>query len=489
MKIRYNKLVIFVLILLVSLLSFILGILELHNRLHVYVLAFAVLSYLFLIVYFRHEGCDVFAPAFGMVVLVFLYSTISALYVEENGKTWHGDYISDHVMNVYYVTCLMGLAGFILGTLFSQNTRSRFEGFKSILVKNHLFYDKLFAAALVLSVLLCFQILPLFDFTNVLSYAERALPLRVERMEDIASGVSEALFVALPITLILCGATFFMFHKRLYLKVLGFVVIISYLMQNTLAGWRGQVIAAAIIPVIYYHYRIRRIELKKALLLGFFAFLFMNIMSAVRGTSDPFEMAHRLVYVVQGEGFLYTRLKRTSELMVGSNLQRLISGIEDNETSFTYGTSFVTELMVYIPRALYPARPLPLSEQFVEVFCPGLREAGGGRGFFILQEGYWAFGMIGVFFSMMIYGWLLETIYRWIIRHIHLDIIVFIYTGIYYSLVVSSVRTGIVSSFKGMLMGLIPFIVVVYFPFTLRNVRNKPVLAGPTDQVSGLQAD
>ena len=77
----------------------------------------------------------------------------------------------------------------------------------------------------------------------------------------------------------------------------------------------------------------------------------------------------------------------------------LITGIRAGRTSYTYGSSVITEFLVFIPRAVYPNRPLPLSERFVDIFYPGVREAGGGHGSFYLQEGYWALGVPGYLFS------------------------------------------------------------------------------------------
>jgi oligosaccharide repeat unit polymerase len=444
------------------------GVVDLADRVQAFVASYLLISSLFIICYSRKESLDFFSPGIGLVVLLFLYSLSSALFVESTGVTAHNDPVGERTITIYYYSCIAGLAGLSCGMLWAQRFNSRpirllFES--KILLHNKLFYRKLLAAVIVLSVLLCSKILPWFNFTKVESYAMRSTAVRVERMENAAAGMQEAFLVNLPIMLILCLATYLLFKKRnLFFRGVGFFIIASYLVRNTMAGWRGHVMAALIIPAIYYHYRVRRISTTFAITSGVLVYLFVNVMSFVRSTSALGEMYELLDTAFRQGNLKFLSLTSSTELLVGTNLHRLISGIENMETSFTYGGSIISEFLVFIPRFFYSARPLSLSENFAATFYPGALEEGAGFGFFFLQEGYWAAGIAGVFMLTFVYGWMTQMIYQWVRRNVEHDIVPFMYAAVYNVLVLSAVRTGLFGNFKNVLMVLLPFLFVVIMP-------------------------
>ena len=149
---------------------------------------------------------------------------------------------------------------------------------------------------------------------------------------------------------------------------------------------------------------------------------------------------------------------------------RQIKGINDGETSYTYGLSVINEILVFIPRAIFPNRPLPLSEKFVETYYPGVRDMGGGYGFFCLQEGHWAFGIFGIFVFMFFYGKVVQKLYLIFLASDNSLIANFVYSQAYFCLVVVAVRSGIIGNFKALLMNLIPFIIIYFLPkLTFKN--------------------
>lgn len=468
----------FCLFICVVLLAQLSGVVDLADRVQAFVFVYLTISVIFISIYTGEEELDFFSPGIGLVILLFLYSLSSALFVESTGVTAHNDPVSERTITVYYYSCIAGLAGLSCGMLWAQRFNSRplrlsFES--NILLNNKLFYRKLLAAVIVLSVLLCSKILPWFNFTKVESYAMRSTAVRVERMENAAAGMQEAFLVNLPIMLILCLATYFLFKKRnLFLRGAGLFIIASYLVRNTMAGWRGQVMAALIIPAIYYHYRVRRISTTFAITSGVLVYLFVNVMSFVRSTSNLGEMYDLIATSLQQGNLKFLSLTSSTELLVGTNLHRLIAGIENMETSFTYGWSIISELLVFIPRFFYFSRPLSLSENFAATFYPGSLEEGAGFGFFFLQEGYWAAGITGVFMLTFVYGWMTQMIYQWVLRNLEHDIVPFIYAAVYNVLVLSAVRTGLFGNFKNVLMVLLPFLFVVIMPtLQIRQVFSR----------------
>jgi oligosaccharide repeat unit polymerase len=421
----------------------------------------------FLYCYSRVQPFDILSPIVGLIILLFLYSFASGLFVETFGVMYFGETASEQVVRIYYVCCLTGLAGLAFGALLGSPAnqsveKQRMEWSRARYAPTDpVFQRKLVFWGLSLGVVLSGFVLPQFNFLHVASYSERALAVRLERTGAANAGLKEVFLTQVPVSLILCGATLLALRGRgLTTKLLGAAIFLAYIIANTLAGWRGTVVAALLIPLFYYHYRIRRVSTRLAIVGGVFTYLFVNGLSVVRSTSNPLEMVKVLRENVGASGLAFASLSSSGELAVGQNLMRLISGIQLGETNFTFGASVVSDVLVFLPRSVYPGRPLPLSEKFVEVFYPGVLESGGGYGFFILQDGYWAFGIAGVFIFMLAYGWAVQRIYLAFMKHLTSDLAVFAYSAVYSAIVLAAVRTGTLGSFKGAMINAMPFIVL-----------------------------
>lgn len=443
-------------------------------RFGLFVWIYLAIAFVFMRRYKEPGSLDLLSPAPGLVVLLFLYSVASALYVESVGTTNYGDSVNASVMTTYYISCILGLAGISGGMLVAQRCENFFDDtaiMRRFRTDNRTFSRKLILYGIAVAIVFSPFIYNSFNFIEVPSYAGRALILRIERRALLASGLSEFFLSILPLTLILCMTTLLMIRaKAIWAKFLGVAIFGTYILANTLAGWRGVVISAAAIPLVFYHYRIKRISKTKAAIVLVLAYLFINGLSVVRFTSDPKQMFDAMRDEILDQGFTFAKLKSSGELWVGTNLMRLIAGVEDGETDFTYGRSVATELLVFVPRAIYPNRPLPLSERFVDVFYPQVHSAGGGCGFFILQEGFWAFGLVGVFLFLFIYGWSVQVVYQWFKKNMQYDCVALLYSGIYTSLVLNAVRTGFISSYKTALMNVLPFLLLVYLPPIKRKI-------------------
>ena len=128
--------------------------------------------------------------------------------------------------------------------------------------------------------------------------------------------------------------------------------------------------------------------------------------------------------------------------------------------TYSYGKSYLTELLTFIPRAVYPDRPLPLSLQYMASFYPSEMEQGRGQGFFIPTEGYWAFGVGGVCLQMAAFGAILGALYRFFRANLNNGIIAFIYVMTWMPGIVSPIRTGLIGSVKATLMVAGPLLVI-----------------------------
>ena len=230
-------------------------------------------------------------------------------------------------------------------------------------------------------------------------------------------------------------------------------------------------VSVLIPPVLYYHYQVRKLNPYKAFAFGLGAYVFMPLLSIMRSSSNPEIMITILTEHFDIVGWELLSLENNSELITGLNLMTLIRGFEIGQTTFTYGLSIFTDFLSFIPRFIFPSRPDNLPVAFVKLFYPQVHAAGGGYGFFIIQEGYWAFGKIGVFLYMLLYGLLIKIIYTSFINNIS-PMIVIIYSYIFTYLVIYSARSGIVTSFKAIFVALIPFIIVAIITQLFISKRN-----------------
>lgn len=407
---------------------------------------------------------DIFRPYFGFCILLFLYSSASISYVEQNNGTGiYGDTFSIDIINIYYQACIIGIWGIMVGTLIA----SKFKKVKIFQIEPQLnsnIITRLIFWSIFLFICFPLNVLDKINFLNVKSYAENALEVRLERMSTNDGGIRDV-FSTTPLTVILvtCVVVYFNKYNKIY-KFLASSVFLSFLTYNFLAGWRGALVSAILIPVFYYNYKVKKINLRYALPACILIYLLINTMSLIRSTSNPFEMISLLLETTEVDGFAFLKFSNSGELLTGMNLLKNIDGIQKGQTEYTYGMSIVSELLVYIPRSLFPARPLPLSEKFVEVFYPGVRDSGGGYGFFCLQEGYWALGLSGVLIFMFFYGLIIERIYSWFLNNRQHSFALILYPIIYSSIVMAAVRSGLIGNFKAVGIAILPILIFALIP-------------------------
>ena len=80
--------------------------------------------------------------------------------------------------------------------------------------------------------------------------------------------------------------------------------------------------------------------------------LSVNVMSILRVTNDPQKMVEAAVNLATSDNEKAVNIASSGELLTGQNLLRLIKGLDNGETEYTYGSSFFTELLVFVPKRL-----------------------------------------------------------------------------------------------------------------------------------------
>lgn len=412
----------------------------------------------------RGGSIDLLSPLPGLLVLLYLYSLASGLLVDAFGATPFGDPISPSTRGRFYVVCLVGAIGLVLGSWLADIRAAggaARDGISRYLPPRVL-RNLCWVLGAVTSVVFFSDVSPRFGLSELQSYSATALERRVVRFGDATAGTREFASVYVPVTLLLSASVMTIATSR-NKAAAGFslLVIGSYMVANSLAGSRRFVMEALVLCLVVLHYRWKRIGLPLALVLGASAYLFVNVLSVARVSSDPVAMLEAVADHWQDFGPEFLALTSSGELLTGANLHRLMEGLDDGDTTYTYGQSIVDEMLVFVPQTLMEDRPLPLAERFVDVFYPGVRERGAGYGFFILQEGFWALGMAGVLVTMIIYSYGIQRFYSWCIHDRGDLIFVLVYGLCYGSLVLSSVRIGMLAAVKSSLMTVAPLLVAI----------------------------
>jgi oligosaccharide repeat unit polymerase len=410
---------------------------------------------------------DVLSPGVIFPLVLLAYSVASSLFVHEFGLTNFGYPVGPDIVRTFYGCALIGLVAFFCGRYLSVRFPVwHFQNPEKTGSDESPTRDKIIAYALLSGLLCAPFIASAFNVLSQQSYAERALQLRIEDMEDSASGVKDVFLMSTPLTLIICASSLLFFDRGrgIVIRCAGAIVIALNLGANLLAGWRGNLMMTLSLAGVYYHYRVRRFRLSHLLVGSALIYVLINAMALMRISSDPAEMIDALSGDIGRNSLSFLSLTRSGELLTGTNLMRQIGGVRDGELKYSFGETVLDDILVFIPRPLYPERPLPSSEKFVDIFYPGVRETGGGYGFFILQEGHWVAGYFGVFVMMCGFGYLLYSVYWVFLSYKNSLAAVFSYALVFPTLCVFSVRSGVVGSLKAAVIALIPVMLLCALP-------------------------
>jgi oligosaccharide repeat unit polymerase len=440
----------------------------------IFVVCYAAIYFGLLPVYRRHGHLDLFSPFVGIPVLLLLYSWGSGLYVDATGRTPFEDLIGDKTRVTFYASCLIGMTAFVAGSLIAQRASAfpfRLSGAPQAVPP----WWYLVAGLVGLAFLVFFfpDVSTRFNPLSVESYYDTALESRVLRMQDLSAGVREVFTVYPAVVLLLSFGAIATLKPgvSLFARTLGVIVLALYVSTHTLSGGRHQVVTVLLLLVVYYHYHRKPVPFVAATVAGGALYLFVNLITVARRTADPIEMLRISITYITDVGASGFGLAASGELVTGANLHKLIEGLNGGLSDYMYGRNIITELLVFVPRALYPDRPNSLAEEFVAQFYPGVLEQGGGYGFFILQEGYWMLGLSGVAVSMFLFGFGLERAYRWFLRNSASDFATILYAWLYSVLVVGSVRGGLMASLKAAMFVAFPLVCLWWSLTKLRQFR------------------
>lgn len=193
-----------------------------------------------------------------------------------------------------------------------------------------------------------------------------------------------------------------------------FFVLVSLIVfgMQLLTGNRSMILYMGLTILIYFNYAIKKISMRVLVVLAVSAFISLNFVGYLRSSNydsfgDFFEKTVAYAGKVlesdsKGEGFFYTLT--IGEFVVPFETLPQIMKSVGTDISPMYGETFLRAPLFVIPSVLFPERPLPIGNWYMEEFYGkgyGLNE---GRQFYYISEGYLNFGLLGALLLVLAWG-------------------------------------------------------------------------------------
>jgi hypothetical protein len=411
---------------------------------------------------------DLFHPLFAMCVVLSLYSLngINALAKDPSVTLGYTVTLSIEQVNQFALACHLGIIALICALFFEPRVINSTQ---------HLSQKtppKTFVSALTILTAVYAAVafaanpglmLEKFSPFHARSYLDRAFDMRLERAADALGSIIDVLLYDSAAALVLVLATILLIGgtKSFVLKILSVAVIAGFFASHALAGLRYWVIYVVVLVIIPVNYHKRAITPANAFSFSFVILALMSFLSITRSYRSFDELLEALNTPDFLVGDLFD-VEKSGELSSSLTFARLIYGLDSGETSYTYGWEFLTQIGAFIPRVLYPDRPYFASERFAATFDPIGFSSGGGFGGFIIQEGYWELGLLGVGLVMFGFGVLLCRVYRWLSPG-STYFSTSLYGILYYVLVITSSRSGAFGTVKAALITATPMVLLYSF--------------------------
>jgi oligosaccharide repeat unit polymerase len=214
--------------------------------------------------------------------------------------------------------------------------------------------------------------------------------------------VSQA-YITLPSTMLLSIAIYFYFRdfKDQDYKTINLLLFIAIIMlcniTTFILGDRSTLGSLVIIGVMAYYYS-NGLKITKNVVISILTVYFvLTIMFTVRSNTY-------LLFTPDGaKEFLgkYSIERIVLNLNPGNNEFQSSSynflKFYEDPMEYRYGFAYVTEMVQFIPRWLFPCKPVGLTTEYRNIYYPQYQITNQGAGYSSFVEGYLNFGYIGIF--------------------------------------------------------------------------------------------
>lgn len=217
-------------------------------------------------------------------------------------------------------------------------------------------------------------------------------------------------------------ASLFLFYRftirRKKIDLLVFVMALAVVvLMQVILGARGMLLYMGLTLLIYWHSGVRPISAKFIVVAAVVLFLSLNILGILRSSkyadlSDVWTKTTGTSAEPDVSANLFYTLTIGEFVVPFETLPQMIKSV-GTEVSPQFGLTYLKMPLFWIPSALFPNRPLPLANWYMEEFYGGGYGLNEGRQFFFTSEGYLNFGPFGVLGTMLFWGWCLGAVHRY----------------------------------------------------------------------------
>jgi hypothetical protein len=207
---------------------------------------------------------------------------------------------------------------------------------------------------------------------------------------------------------------------------LAMLLLVTDILVFLITGNRAMIMYLVLAVSVFVHFRIRRIGYGTMISLAIVGFLALNLMGALRGSDyeslgdfwqKTFESSNEKMSTSDKENFFYT-LTIGEFVVPFETLPQMMRTVGITELPWM-GWSFVRAPVYMIPSFVFPDRPLPIANWYMDRFYGGSGGLNEGRQYFFLSEGYLNFGIPGVFLVAIMWGLCWGALHRWMERGRH----------------------------------------------------------------------
>jgi hypothetical protein len=323
--------------------------------------------------------------------------------------------------------------------------------------------------------------------SRIVAYGDWAFSSRAEALLDPQSGIgaySGELCIFLVLTALLvplfCGW-----------KVRWLTVAIAFaLAALTLkSGQKSYSLFLVSGLIAWWNYRKKRLAGSHLLIAGALAYLCLTLFNHVRHTSSLEEMATSAVDLVRSDPVFLTPAYGGELTSAVHEYLILLDAMKTGQAKITYGGTLLRDIAAFIPRPIWPDRPLSASQYYMQSFYPKAFEEGRGVGLYLVAEAYWAFGFMGVVAELAFVGWFCGLVYQKLTPRSGDPLRALLYVYALQFLVVPAVRGGFVLCIKGGLMFVGPVGLMLMLAISLRRrMRRRVRRTRPYERVETVAA-
>lgn len=243
-------------------------------------------------------------------------------------------------------------------------------------------------------------------------------------------------------TLFFLGFPFVRIYRSGKIRVLDLVIFIIQGAYSLASGHRNTLLIMGIMILALYNYKVRHIKLGRLCIIGFIAMTAFVSLGHLRASNSISGMIERMmnsssgIFMVTSTGEFYNTV---------GTFYSYVDAIHTGSHAFNFGYTYIVDILIFIPTFLFPGRPLPWSEQYMLDFYPDA-PTGSGHGWYLLNDGYMSFGIIGIAVELYILGCFMAKLYYFLRERMESE-----YIGYMYCVILSFVFLLSRGSFLGLI--------------------------------------